>query len=98
MVVDDRVAGLQFDGALEQADGLVVMAELVMRPAERIDDIAVLGLQFDRAAQHLERFVEMQVLVDPGIAEIIQHQRLFGVELEGFLQIGLGLVPILARS
>ena len=43
MVVDDGIAGLELDGALQQLHRLVVMAELVMRPAEQIDDIAVLG-------------------------------------------------------
>ena len=65
MVVDDGIAGLELDGALQQLHRFVVMAELVMRPGERIDDIAVLRLQFDGAAQHLEGFVEVKALIDP---------------------------------
>ena len=66
-----------------------------MRPAQAVDDIAVLRTQRDRAAQHLEGFVEVHVLVDPRIAEIIQNQRLFWIKLQRLLEIGFRRRPVL---
>ena len=40
-------------------------------------------------------FVEMDALVDPGIAEIVQHVWLVGIELQRLLAIGFGLGPLL---
>ena len=37
----------------------------------------------------------MQALVDPAVAEIVQHVRLLGRELERLLHVGLGLGPLL---
>ena len=71
------------------------MAELVVRPAEAVDDVAVVRPQIDGAAQHLERLVEIDALVDPRIAEIIEHLRLVGIELERLLEVGFRLRPLL---
>ena len=37
----------------------------------------------------------MDALVDPGIAEIVQHRRLVGIERQRLLEVGLGLRPLL---
>ena len=68
-----------------------------MRPAEAVDDVAVLRPQLDRLLDHLETALQILAAVDPGIAEIIEHQRLVGLQLEGVQQIGLGALP-LARA
>ena len=65
-----------------------------MRPAEAVDDVAVFGPQLDRLLDHLEAAVEVLAAVDPGIAEIVEHQRLVGLQLERVLQIGLGARPL----
>src|SRR5712671_5275164 len=95
MVVDGRIDRLELDGALELLDGLVVVADPVPGPAERIDDIAVIGPLLDRALDHAHALVEIEALIDPGIAEIVQHVRLVGIKLERLLEIGLGLAPLL---
>ena len=55
VIVDDGVGGLQVDRAFEVLGRVVLLAELVMRPAETVDDIAVGRLLIDGQAQHLER-------------------------------------------
>ena len=66
-----------------------------MRPAERVDDIAVVRPLLDRAADHLHAVVEIDALIDPGIAEIVQDMRLVGEQLERLLEIGFGVGPVL---
>ena len=48
VVVDGRVAGLQLDGLLQLAHGLVVAAEAVIGPAQAVDDHAVARRELDR--------------------------------------------------
>ena len=81
MIVDGRVVGLQFDGALEVLHRFVIIAEPVIGPAERVDDVAVVGPLLDGALDHVHALVEMDALVDPGIAEIVEHLRLVGIKL-----------------
>ncbi len=95
VIVDRRIRRLQADRPLEFADGLVIVAKPEVSPAEAVDDIAVLRPQRDGAAQHLEALVEMDALVDPGIAEIVQHQRLVGIDRQGLLEVVLRFWPLL---
>ena len=89
------VVGLELDGALEVLHRLVVIADAEIGPAERVDDVAVVRPLLDGAADHVHAFVEIDALVDPGIAEVIEHQRLVRKQLERLLQIGFGLRPLL---
>src|SRR6476619_4680035 len=95
MIVDNRVRRLQFDCAFELFDRLIVLSELVTPPAETVDDITVGRPQFDGAAEHLERLVEIDTLIDPGIAEIIQNQRLIRKKLKRLLEIAFRFRPLL---
>ncbi len=100
MVVDHRVGGAQLDRALQLAQRLRIAAEAVIGPAQRIDDVAVARAEFDGTAQHLQRLVELEMLIDQRITEIVQHQRALapqrlGQEFERLAQIGLGLRPAL---
>ncbi len=95
MVVDGGILGLQIDGALEVLHRLFVVADAVVGPAEGIDDVAVVGTLLDGALDHLHALVEVHALVDPGIAEIVQHVRLVGLQLERLLHVGFGLGPLL---
>ena len=79
MIVDGRILGLELDGALEVLHRLLVIADPVIGPAERVDDVAVVGALLDRALDHAHALVEVDALVDPGIAEIVQHVRLVGI-------------------
>ena len=95
MIVDGRIVGLELDGAVEFLHRLVVIADAEIGPAQRVDDVAVVRPLLDGATDHVHALVEIDALVDPGIAEVIEHERLVGIELQRLLQIGLGLRPLL---
>ncbi len=80
MIVDRRILRQQLDRAFEELGRVREIAEAIERPAEAVDDIAVVGAQLDRALIILQRLGQVLALVDPGIAEIVQHHRLVGVE------------------
>ena len=94
MVVDRRVLRDQLDRLFELFDRRLVIAHPVMRPAQAVDDIAVIRAQLDRLLDHLHAAIEVLAAVDPRIAEIVQHHRLFRLELQRLPQIGLGLLPL----
>ena len=98
MVVDGRIVGLEFDRALQIFHRVVVIAEPEIGPAERIDDVAVVRPLLDGAADHPHALVEIDALVDPRIAEIVQHVRLIGIELSACLKSASALAQCLARS
>ena len=75
MVVDGRIFGLELDRALEVLHRLVVFVDAVVRPAERIHDVAVVRPLLDGAADHPHALVEIDALIDPRIAEIVEHVR-----------------------
>src|SRR5438270_12000823 len=95
MIVDGRVLRLELYRPLELLDRFVHIAKPVVGPAERIDDIAVIRALLDRPLYHAHAVIEMGSLIDPGIAEIIEHVRLLGVELERLLQISFRFRPLL---
>ncbi|MFI5287958.1 MAG: hypothetical protein ACHQ4F_16825 [Candidatus Dormibacteria bacterium] len=45
-----------------------------------------------------ERFVDIDALIDPGIAEIVEHQRLIRGESQRLLQVGFGLLVLCDRQ
>ena len=75
MVVDDRIVGPELDGALEMLHRGFDVAEAVRGPAETVDVIAVIGLELYRLADAVHRRLEVLALIDPGVAEIIEHRR-----------------------
>ena len=95
MVVQDRIRRPQFDGALEVLHRLGVVAETEVRPAEAVDDVAIVGFELNRLLDELQALLEAHVPVDPGVAEVVQDQRLVGVEFVGEQQIAFGARPVL---
>src|SRR5207244_1625539 len=49
MIVDGRVLGLELDRVLEVLYRLVKLADPIIRPAERIHDVAIIGTLLDGA-------------------------------------------------
>ena len=95
-VLDDGgIVALLLARPLQPLDRLVVLAEPVIGPAHRIGDGAVIGPQLGGALQHLHAGIEIEALVDPAIAEIVQHVGLLGRELERLLHVGFGPRPLL---
>ena len=95
MIVDHGIGRFQLDGLFQLPHSFRILAEAVIGPAQTVDNIAVGRAQLDRAAQHLEGLGQVQALVDPGIAKIIEHQRLVGKQLQRLAEISLRLRPAL---
>ncbi len=95
MVVDHRIDGLEFDRLLQMLGGAVEIAEPVEHPAQAVDDIAVVGALLDGLLDHRLRLGEILAHLDPAVAEIVQHQRLVGLELQRLEEIDLGAGPLL---
>ena len=95
MIIQNRIRRLQVDRLFKRLSRFLVLSQLVVSPAEAIDDIAVVRLQLHGSAEHLERLFQIEPFVDPGIAEIVQDQRLIRIELQRLLEIRLGLRPLI---
>ena len=67
--------------AAARCDRLVHVAEPVIGPAEGVDDVTIVGALLDRVLDHAHAVVEIDALVDPRIAEIVEHVRLIGKEI-----------------
>ena len=65
-----------------------------MGPAQAVDDVAVVGPEPHRLLDHAERALEVAPLLHPGIAEVVEHHRLVGTELQRLEEVGLGAVPL----
>src|SRR5882724_10750486 len=65
-----------------------------MGPTQAVDDITVLGSQLDGLLDHLEAAVQIFAPINPGIAEIVENQRLIGLEFERMQKIGLRRLPL----
>src|SRR5262249_22597412 len=86
--------GLELDGTLELLDRLLDVAQSVIGPAQRIDDVTIISALLDRTLDHAHAFVEIDALIDPRIAEIVEHVRLIGKEIERPLEISLSPGPL----
>src|SRR6185437_13373055 len=95
MIVDRRVFRNHLDRTLQLLDRLAVIAETEIRPPETVDDVAVRRPQRDRAFDHLQPLVKMRSLIDPGIAEIVEHERLLRLERQRLTKIGFGAGPLM---
>ena len=93
MIVDDRIARLQLDRLFELVDRLLIVTQPVRRPAQAVDDIAVVRPELDRLLDHRLGGVEIAPLLDPRIAEIVENQRLIRLQLERAQKVGLGPRP-----
>ena len=68
MVVDGGVFGYQLGGLFEMLGRRGVLPQPVARPAEAVEDVAILRAQLDRFLDHLEAAIEVLAAIHPGIA------------------------------
>ena len=95
MIVDCWVVGSQNYRPLKPSGRALIITQAVQNPTETIDDIPVIRPQLNRPLDHLFRPVQMQPLINPGVAEVIENKWLFRTKLEGMQKVGLRLRPLL---
>ena len=74
-----RLLGLH-DGALELLECLRILALLVVRPAEAVDEVAVLGLEIECLADQLDRLVEVRPALGVHVADVVVRLGVLGIE------------------
>lgn len=95
MIIDHRIAGHSLDGFFQPFQCFIVIAQAIIGPADRIEDGSILRPQLNGAMQHGQGFGEVEMAINPGITQIIEHFGAFGLKLQRLLQIALGEVPFL---
>src|SRR5262249_31082619 len=72
VIVDDRVglAGL-LDRASQLLESLGIAPLLVVRPAQAVDEVAVVGLELERLADELQRLVEVLALLHVHLTHVV---------------------------
>src|SRR5207245_9080578 len=80
-----RLLGLG-DGALELVQGLGISPLLVVRPAETVDEVAVLGLQVEGLGDQLDRLVEILAALDVHVADVVVRLGVLRIERDHALE------------
>src|SRR3989449_4732596 len=80
-----RLLGLG-DGALELVQGLGISPLLVVRPAETVDEVAVLGLQVEGLGDQLDRLVEILAALDVHGADVVVRLGVLRIERDHALE------------
>src|SRR5215813_8825295 len=80
VVEDDRVLLGLLDGALELTKGVGIFALLVVRPAEAVDEVAVLGLERQRFADERDRLVEILPTLGVHVADVVVGLGVLGIQ------------------
>ncbi len=95
MVVDDRVTRLQRHGTLHDRHGLFIRPKAVQDPAQGIGDVAVVRPLGDGGLDHRLGLFEIDSLLNPTVAEVVQDQRLFGFYFKCAEEVLFRAVPFL---
>src|SRR4029453_11846128 len=83
MLDDGRILARQLDRSLELLDGSLVLAALVVHPAQAVDVDAVVRLQLEGAADQALGLVELHAHVGEGVSEIVERGGVARIELDG---------------
>src|SRR5262245_41170327 len=78
MIVDRWIFRLELNRTLELFGRFLVIAESVVGPAERVDDVAVVRALLDSLFDHLHAFVQLDALVNPRITKVVEDVWLVG--------------------
>src|SRR5256885_1413306 len=68
------------DGPLELAQSLGVLPLLVVRPAEAVDEVAVVGLEVEGLADQLDRFLQVLTALGVHVADVVVGLCVLGIE------------------
>ena len=66
----------------------------VMGPAQTVDDISVCRAQRHGALNQSHGTLQVHALLDPRVPQIIQHQRLIGLQFQCMQKIRFGARPL----
>src|SRR5437867_6011128 len=81
MLVDHGIRLLGLRGrTLELLESFGVPSLLVIRPAETVDEVAVLGLEIEGLADQLDRLVEVLAALGVHVADVVVRLRVLGIE------------------
>src|SRR3989454_2309234 len=95
VLVDHRVGFLRLvDGALELLQGLGVATLLVVRPAEAVDEVAVVGLDRERLVDELDRLVEVLPALGVHVADVVVRLGVLGIERDHLPERADGVVEL----
>src|SRR6185295_14398214 len=81
--------------ALKMLDRFLIVAEPIMGPAQAVDDVAVVTFLAHGLLNQRLPLLQITALIDPGVAEIVEGQRLVWAQLQCALQVGFGERPLL---
>ena len=91
--LDFAVLRFESGRALHELDRLLIVAEAVVRPAETVEQIAVVRFELYGLLEQRQALLQLEIPVDPVKAETIENRGLIGIELHRLEKIRLGLGP-----
>src|SRR5438445_46940 len=95
VLVDHRVGFLRLvNGALELLQSVGVATLLVVRPAEAVDEIAVVRLDRERLADELDRLVEVLPALGVHVADVVVRLGVLGIECDHLPERADGVVEL----
>src|SRR5688500_2422957 len=89
---DDGVFLRLLDGPLELAQGVRVAALLVIRPAQAVEEVAVVGLEIEGARDEPDRLVEVLAALGIHVADVVVGFRVLGIEGDDVTEAADGVV------
>src|SRR5713226_61729 len=95
VVVENRIVLRQVHGPLELAQGVGVAALLVERPAQAVDEIAVLRLDRQRLLDELDGLGKVRALLGVHVADVVVGLGVLGVERQDLPELTDGVVEAL---
>ena len=93
MVVDLRADGSQRNRPLQPLHRGLVVAEAVVGPAQGVGDLAGIRLRQIGLLQHAHSLLQPLAVDHPGIAQVVEHIRLVGLQGQGLEQVLLRVGP-----
>src|SRR5271170_1654164 len=95
MLGDSRIAAGQVDGFLQLLDRFLVVALLIVNPAEAVDVKSVFGLDIERALDQLFRLDQVGALLGVSVAEVVERLCVGGIQLDRLLHLDHALFALL---